>query len=80
MLHMGRACDAPMEICMTFNGSAESLTKYGHARAVGASECMGLPDEAYERGLVQFGENVGRSVNFICNRCCCEALFDSLGA
>ena len=76
MLHMGRACDAPMEICMTFNGSAESLTKYGHARAVGASECMGLLDAAYERGLVQFGENVRQSVNFICNccGCCCEAL------
>jgi ferredoxin len=76
MQHLGRACDAPMEICMTFNGSAESLTKYGHARAVSASECMGLLETAYERGLVQFGENVQRSVNFICNccGCCCEAL------
>jgi ferredoxin len=76
MQHMGRECDAPMDICMTFNGSAESLTKYGHARAVTAAECMGLLDTAYERGLVQFGENVQRSVNFICNccGCCCEAL------
>ena len=76
MLHLGRACDAPMEICMTFNGSAESLTKHGHARAIGAAECMALLDLAYERGLVQFGENVQRGVNFICNccGCCCEAL------
>ena len=76
MHHVGRACDAPMEICMTFNGSAESLTKYGHARTVSVSECMGLLDAAYDRGLVQFGENVQRSVNFICNccGCCCEAL------
>jgi len=37
---------------------------------------MGLLDAAYDRGLVQFGENVQRSVNFICNccGCCCEAL------
>ena len=76
MMHMGRACDAPMDICMTFNSSAESLTRYGHARAVTVSECMGLLETAYERGLVQFGENIRRSVNFICNccGCCCEAL------
>jgi hypothetical protein len=38
MMHMGRACDAPMDICMTFNGSAESLTRHGYARAVDVSE------------------------------------------
>jgi len=76
MLHVGRACDAPMDICMTFNGSAESLTKHGYARSVSVSECMSLLDKAYEHGLVQFGENVQRGVNFICNccGCCCEAL------
>jgi ferredoxin len=76
MQHLGRECDAPMDICMTFNGSAESLTKHGHARAVTVSECMGLLEAAWERGLVQFGENVQRKVNFICNccGCCCEAL------
>jgi Na+-translocating ferredoxin:NAD+ oxidoreductase RNF subunit RnfB len=76
MQHLGRACDAPMDICMTFNGTAASLIKYGHARAVDASECLGLLDQAQEQGLVQFGENVQHRVNFICNccGCCCEAL------
>jgi Fe-S-cluster-containing hydrogenase component 2 len=76
MQHLGRSCDAPMDICMTFNDSAASLVKYGHARPVTAAECMGLLETAYERGLVQFGENIQRSVNFICNccGCCCEAL------
>ena len=74
--HLGTACDAPMDICMTFNGSAESLTKHGHARAIDKSECRDLLDQAHERGLVQFGENVQRRVSFICNccGCCCEAL------
>jgi len=74
--HLGQACDAPMDICMTFNGSAESLVKHGHARAVDRAECGDLLDQAYERGLVQFGENVQQRVNFICNccGCCCEAL------
>jgi ferredoxin len=76
MQHLGRACDAPMDICMTFNSSAASLTKYGHAREVTAAECMALLEKAYEHGLVQFGENIQRRVNFICNccGCCCEAL------
>ncbi len=76
MQHLGRACDAPMDICMTFNGSAESLVKHGHARGIEVEECLDLLDEAYERGLVQFGENVQERVSFICNccGCCCEAL------
>jgi len=75
-MHVGTACDAPMDICMTFNGSAESLIKHGHVRAIDQVECFDLLDEAYERGLVQFGENVQKKVNFICNccGCCCEAL------
>lgn len=76
MMHMGRACDAPMDICMTFNGSAESLIRAGYARAVDIHEGMDLLQTAYENGLVQFGENVRQGVNFICNccGCCCEAL------
>jgi len=76
MQHLDRACDNPLDICMTFNGSAESLVRHGHARKVEQTECLDLLDEAYERGLVQFGENVQRRVNFICNccGCCCEAL------
>lgn len=74
--HLDRACDAPMDICMTFHASAQSLIKHGHARAVDKQEGMDLLTEAYERGLVQFGENVQKRVSFICNccGCCCEAL------
>ena len=76
MQHLGRACDAPMEICMTFNFTAASLTKHGFARSVTAGECRGLLEKAYDRNLVQFGENVQRQVSFICNccGCCCEAM------
>jgi ferredoxin len=76
MMHVGRSCDAPMEICMTFNGSADSLIRHGYARAVDVSEGMDLLQQAYERNLVQFGENAREGVNFICNccGCCCEAM------
>jgi ferredoxin len=76
MLHVGRNCDASMDICMTFNSSAQSLTKHGYARLVDVSEGMDLLQQAYEQNLVQFGENVRQRVNFICNccGCCCEAM------
>ena len=76
MEHVGKNCDAPQNICMTFNTSAASLTKHGAARAVDKQECHDLLQEAYEHNLVQFGENVREQVNFICNccGCCCEAM------
>jgi hypothetical protein len=79
MDHLGKACDAPMNICMTFNSTAASLLKHGHAREVGESECLDLLQEGWDRGLVQFGENVREEVNFICNccSCCCEAMIAS---
>jgi len=75
-MHLGRACDAPMDICMTFNTTAATLIKHGHARAVDSAECKDLLQQAYDHNLVQFGENVRKQVNFICNccSCCCEAL------
>ncbi len=76
MEHLGRACKAPMDICMTFNTTAASLTKHGHARRIDSVECLDLLQQAYDHNLVQFGENVREEVNFICNccGCCCEAM------
>lgn len=76
MQHLDKACSAPMDICMTFNSSASSLIKHGHARAVDVAECLDLLAMAQDEHLVQFGENVREGVNFICNccGCCCEAL------
>ena len=34
--HLGKACKAPMSICMTFGGTADSLIRHGHARRGGA--------------------------------------------
>jgi Pyruvate/2-oxoacid:ferredoxin oxidoreductase delta subunit len=76
MEHLGRACDAPLDICMTFNTAAASLVRHGFARAIDIAEGLALLDQAYGRNLVQFGENIRRGVSFICNccGCCCEAM------
>ena len=74
--HVGKACKAPMNICMTFGGTADSLIRHGYARRVDKAEGMDLLAEAYDNRLVQFGENVQRDVAFVCNccGCCCEAM------
>ena len=58
MTHVGRACDAPLEICLTFGNTADSLSRHGFARRIDAAEALDLLAEARSRGLVQFGENV----------------------
>jgi len=77
MLHLDKACDAPMEICMSFGDIAVSLANNGNARLVtDIKERKDLLEMAYDNNLVQFGENVREDVGFICNccKCCCEAI------
>ncbi|MEG0237967.1 4Fe-4S dicluster domain-containing protein [Cetobacterium sp.] len=76
MQHVGKACDAPLDICMTFGNVANSLINNGYARRVDKIEGIDLLQQAYESNLVQCGENVREGVTFICNccSCCCEAL------
>jgi len=61
---------------MTFNRAAEGLIRHDYIRSVDKEECLDLLEQARDRNLVQFGENVQQEVNFICNccGCCCEAM------
>lgn len=74
--HQGTACNAEMDICMTFNVVAESLNRHGVTRRIDKGECLELLHKAVAQNLVQFGENIQNGVNFICNccPCCCEAM------
>ncbi|MFA6472406.1 MAG: 4Fe-4S binding protein, partial [Candidatus Latescibacterota bacterium] len=75
-LHVGKNCETPLELCMSFNGVADSLSRNGYARLIDTEECLQLLEKAWELRLVQFGENVREKVSFICNccSCCCEAM------
>jgi ferredoxin len=74
--HIEQACDKPLDICMTFHGTADSLIRHGYARRVDKVEGRDLLQQAYDLNLVQFGDNVREGVAFICNccGCCCEAM------
>lgn len=76
MQHVGESCDAPLEICLSLNDAGSSLIKHGHARKIGSSEALDLLEQARSHGLVQIGENVRKSVSFLCNccGCCCEVM------
>lgn len=76
MEHLEMACDAPMEVCMTFNHTGDALIRHEYARRIDASEALEILELAYENNLVQCGENVREDVSFICNccGCCCEGL------
>lgn len=74
--HLGQACKAPWDVCLTFNDVAYSLGQRGHARLVTKEEAMDALQRSYASNLVQIGENVREEPSFICNccGCCCEAL------
>ncbi len=76
MQHIGKACDAPQDICLTLNNCADSLVRHGHARSLTVSEALDQLERARSHRLLQIGENVREKINFICNccRCCCEGL------
>jgi ferredoxin len=76
MEHVGRACEAPLDVCLTFGNTARALAKHSYARPISASEGLELLHQAQEHGLVQFGENVRETPAFICSccGCCCEAM------
>ncbi len=76
MAHLGKACGAPENVCLTFNNPAKNLIKQKIAKEITKEEAHKIIKECMEYGLVQIGDNVQDRVGWICNccGCCCEAL------
>jgi Pyruvate/2-oxoacid:ferredoxin oxidoreductase delta subunit len=76
MEHVGKACAAPQDVCLTFNSAAESLSKHNIARKITKEEARAVLDKCVDYGLVQIGDNIQNEVNWMCNccGCCCEAI------
>lgn len=74
--HIGNACDNPQDTCLSFNKSAESLSKHGIAKKIDKVEAQKILDKCEDLGLVHIGDNAQNFMTFICNccGCCCEAL------
>jgi ferredoxin len=74
--HLGKACERPAEVCLSFNYAAESLSRNGIARKISREESMRILQRSKEAGLAQTGDNVRNKVAFICNccGCCCHLM------
>ncbi len=74
--HLGRACDAPVDVCLSLNGGAVALARSGNVKLISQSEGMRILERCKEAGLVQVGDNVQKQVAYMCNccRCCCGML------
>ena len=74
--HEGRSCGGPMEVCTTFNASADFLVRRGLARKIDREEAREIFSRTREAGLVHIVENVKRRPAFVCHccGCCCGML------
>jgi len=80
-MHQGKACDAPMETCFSFNQTADSLSRNGIARTIDAGEALAILETGKDAGLAQIGDNVQRDMIYLCNCCgCCCAMFHAIRA
>jgi len=77
--HLGKACDRPVEVCLSLNYAAEILVRNGMAKPLTNAEGMRVLEECKEVGLAQTGDNVQRKVSYICNCCgCCCGMMQAL--
>ncbi len=75
--HLGKKeCDAPLEVCSTFDGATNYMIKHKFAREISKTEMMENLARSREMGLVFCADNVKKNVSFICHccGCCCNAL------
>ncbi len=74
--HAGRACDAPMEACLTINQGADYVIRRQGARQLDKREALDILARARDHGLVQIADNVQSKPVYICNccGCCCGQL------
>jgi len=76
MEHLGEACGAPVDVCLTLNAGADFVVRRGFGRAVERAEALDILERSRAQGLVQIADNVRNRPTFVCNccGCCCEQL------
>ncbi|MCK5378635.1 MAG: 4Fe-4S binding protein [Acidobacteria bacterium] len=74
--HLGKRCDAPMDVCLSVNAGASFVVHREFGREIDRSEAMDILIQSRESGLVQVADNVQEKPTYICNccGCCCGQL------
>lgn len=69
--HLGKSCDAPMEICLSMNAGADFVVRRKFGRPIERSEARDVLELAKSKGLVQIADNVQDAPSYMCNCCAC---------
>lgn len=74
--HLGKACNAPVDVCTSLGNSAQWIVRRGLGRPATVDELLRVLDRAEKAGLVHLGDNVLNHPAFICHccGCCCQVL------
>ena len=74
--HLGKDCDTPKEICLSFNAGADFIIRREFGRAIEKKDAMQIMEDGRKKGLVQIADNVLNQPTYICNccGCCCGQL------
>jgi ferredoxin len=77
--HLGKACKAPQDNCLSLNLGAAFVVRHGFGRAIQRAEAQDILAAARAQGLVQIADNVKSEPSFLCNCCgCCCAQLTSI--
>jgi ferredoxin len=71
---LGRPCEKPKDVCMSFGPTAEFISERGFGRLVSKEEALKVLDCAEKAGLIHCSNNIGKYIDFICNCCDCHCL------
>ena len=74
--HLGTACEAPVDVCMSLGGAAEWIIRKGLGKSATVDELLKVLKQTQELGLVHLCDNVLNEPTYICNccGCCCKVL------
>ncbi|MGC8737991.1 MAG: ATP-binding protein [Candidatus Hydrogenedens sp.] len=77
--HLGKACSAPLETCISVNGGADAMIQMQISKKITARDAMKIVEECKSQQLVQIGDNVQQQVTYLCNCCsCCCSLLNAI--
>lgn len=71
---LGRACKAPLDVCLTFGPFAQYAVERGFGRKITREEALEALQKSEDSNLVHVCDNSSERINFICNCCGCCCL------
>ncbi len=69
---VGRPCDKPNDVCLTFGPQAEYVVERGFGRRISKDEALEVLNISENAGLVHCSSNTGKYLDWICNCCGCH--------